>query len=167
MNRLFAHVLMLAMIAIWQPSHLHAQRTRLVVTGFPVNFPAPTGSDFDIGSIASATGITFTVDALRGTTSQRTAIVSIRCAAPCPRTGSKPVSQLSWRRADLLTWNALSTTDAVIEARPMFRGQPLPASNDPWTNTLYFRFTLGWLTDPPAVTQNQYNIIMTLTVTVP
>jgi hypothetical protein len=149
------------------PRDAAAQRTRMTVNGFPINFPSPTGDDFDAGFIQSTTGITFTVDAQTGTNTQRTTSVMIRCASPCPTTGTKPVSELMWRRADLGTWNTLTTTDALVESRPVFRNQPAPASNDPWTNTLYFQFALNWLGDPPAATPNSYNIIMTLIVTVP
>jgi hypothetical protein len=161
-----ALVLVLAAVLV-QPRDAHAQRTRMTVSGFPVNFPTPAGTDFDAGFIQSTTGITFTIDAQTGSNTQRTTTVTIRCAAPCPMTGTKPVSELSWRRADLGTWNTLTTTDAVVESRPVFRNQPLPASNDPWSNTLYFQFDLSWLGDPPSATANSYNIIMSLTVTVP
>lgn len=145
----------------------HAQRTRMTVTGFPVNFPAPTGADFSAGSISSSTGITFTVDAQTGPISQRTTTVFIRCGAPCPTTGTKPLGDLKWRRGDQANWTVLTTTDALVESRLMFRNQPLPASNDPWSNTIFFQFALGWLSDAPAATANSYNIIMTLSVTVP
>lgn len=158
---------MLVAAATLQPVVLHAQRTLLEVTGFPVNFPAPTGADFAAGVIQSAAPISFTVTPKTGTTSQRTTTVSIRCAVPCPMTGTKSVSTLSWRRADLGVWNVLTTTDAIVESRPVFYKQPAPASNDPWSNSIYFQFTLDWLTDPPSATQNSYSIIMTLTVTVP
>ncbi|MGQ0813264.1 MAG: hypothetical protein ACT4O1_02230 [Gemmatimonadota bacterium] len=166
MNCRYAYAMMLS-VGLVQPVHAHAQRTRLSVSGFPVNFPAPTGADFAAGFITGATGITFTVDAQTGTTRQRTATVAIRCGAPCPTTGTKPLNELRWRRADLGTWNPLTTTDAVVETRLMFRNQPLPASNDPWSNTLFFQFALGWLADPPDAVANSYNIIMTLSVTVP
>src|SRR5688572_12689671 len=161
-----AVVLLLAAVMA-QPQDTYAQRTRMTVSGFPVNFPTPLGADFDAGFIDSATGITFTVDAQSGTNTQRTTTIMIRCAAPCPTTGTKPVGDLKWRRADLGTWNTLTTTNTLVESRPVFRNQPLPASNDPWSNTLYFQFALSWVGDPPAATPNAYNIIMTLIVTVP
>ena len=143
----------------------HAQRTQLQVTGFPVAFAAPTAAELTSGTITSATATTFTINAQTGTTAQRTATVSIRCQAPCPTAGtSKTVADLQWRRADLAAWNTLSTTDVVIETRAMFRGQPLPASNDPWSNSLYWRFVIDWNDVPATYT---YNIVMTLTVTVP
>jgi hypothetical protein len=162
-----AYAATLLIAALLQPGAAHAQRTRITVSGFPINFPSPTGADFDAGFITSTTGITFSVDAMSGTTQQRTSTVMIRCGVPCPTTGTKSVSQLKWRRADLGTWNVLTTTDVLVESRLVYRGQPLPASNDPWSNTLYFQFALSWLNDPPATIQNSYNIIMTLSVTVP
>jgi hypothetical protein len=161
-----AAVLLLAAVLL-QPGDTYAQRTRMTVSGFPINFPTPSGADFDAGFIESATGITFTIDAQTGSNTQRTTTVMIRCGAPCPTTGTKSLSELSWRRADLGTWNPLTTTNDVVESRLVFRNQPLPASNDPWSNTLYFQFALSWLGDPPSATPNSYNIIMTLIVTVP
>ena len=160
-------VSLLMVLALVCAGDAHAQRTRMNVTGFPVNFPAPTGADFALGSISSTTGITFTVDAQTGPISQRTTMVYIRCGAPCPTTGTKPLGDLKWRRADQGTWNVLTTTDALVETRLLYRNQPLPASNDPWSNSIFFQFALGWLTDPPAATANSYNIILTLSVTVP
>ena len=142
------------------PSTASAQSTLLAVTGFPVTFAAPTAAELTAGVISSATPVTFTVDARTGTS--RTTTVSIRCAAPCPAAGSKPMATLQWRRADQGTWYPLSTTDAVVETRQQIRR----GLNDPWSNSVYFQFTLDWLSDP-AGPANNYNIIMTLTVTVP
>ena len=142
----------------------HAQRTQLQVSGFPVTFLAPTAAELTSGTVTSATATTFTVNAQTGTTAQRTATVSIRCQAPCPASGTKTAGELRWRRADLAAWNTLSTSDVIIETRAMFRGQPLPASNDPWSNSLYWQFVVDW-SDIPGTTT--YNIVMTLTVTVP
>lgn len=142
----------------------HAQRTQLSVSGFPVTFTAPTAAELTSGIVTSATATTFAVNAQTGTTAQRTATVSIRCQAPCPVSGTKTVGELQWRRADLAAWNTLSTSDVNIESRAMFRNQPLPASNDPWSNSLYWRFLINWNDTPGTST---YNIVMTLTVTVP
>jgi hypothetical protein len=142
-----------------------AQRTIFTVSGFPVTFPTPTAAELTAGSITSASAITFTVNAQTGNPQQRTTTVSIRCQAPCPQSGAKSMATLRWRRADQAIWNTLTTSDAVIETRPVFRNQPLPASNDPWSNSLYWQFLVDWLNDTPGT--STFNIVMTLTVTVP
>jgi hypothetical protein len=140
-----------------------AQRTRLFVTGFPVSFPTPTGADFANGFIVSATATTFSVDAQTGTRSQRTATVSIRCALPCPTNGGpKPLATLKWRRADLSTWNTLTTSDVQVEQRAMVR----QGQNDPWSNQIFWRFDLDWGADQPG-SATAFNVVFTLTVTVP
>ena len=160
-------VLLLALFAGALPSLAFAQKTTLTISGFPLNFTTPTASDFIAGQITAASATTFTVNATTGTSAQRTTTVWVRCGTPCPSAGTKPGSTLFWRRADLSTWNALTTTFAQIETRTVFQGQPLPASNDPWSNSLYWQFSLSWTGDPPSATANAYNIIFQLTVTVP
>ena len=159
--RIFGMLLMTTLV-VGVPAH--AQRTTLSVSGFPVVFPAPTAAELTSGVVTSPTATTFTINAQTGTTAQRTTIVSIRCEVPCPVGGTKSVAQLRWRRADLSAWNTLTTSDVIIESRPVFRSQPLPASNDPWSNSLYWQFQVSW-SDPPET--STYNIVMTLTVTVP
>lgn len=163
-------LLMLVILAAFAwPAAVRAQpnMTRLTITGFPLAFPSPTAADFNAGFITSANATTFTVEAQNGTTAQRTTTVAIRCEMPCPATGSKPLNTLRWRRADLGTWNTLTTNDVVIESRPVWRGQPLPASNDPWSNSLFWQFSLNWLADQQNPTEHRYNIVFTLTVTIP
>ena len=160
------HVFGLLLIALSCVSATaHAQRTIFTVSGFPVTFPAPTAAELTAGSVTSATAITFTVNAQTGSSTQRTTTVSIRCQAPCPQTGTKATGTLRWRRADQAVWNTLTTSDVDIESRPVFRNQPLPASNDPWSNSLYWQFLVDWMTDTPGT--STFNIVMTLTVTVP
>jgi hypothetical protein len=140
-----------------------AQRTQLTVTGFPVVFAAPTPADLTAGSLTSATVTSFTVEALGGQPNARLTVVAIRCQVPCPAVGNKSPASLRWRRADLGTWNALTTTDVQIESRIITRGLALPASNNPWSNSLYWQALVGWTTDPPS--NHTYNIVMTVTVT--
>ena len=150
-----------ALIALLLPAMATAQRTRITTTGFPITFSAPTGADFEAGFIVAATTATFSVEARSGT-EVRTTTVSIRCAAPCPSTGTKALSTLQWSRVDLGTWNTLTTADAQIEQRVITPN----VTNDPWSNSLAWRFLLSWTGDPPSAASN-FNIIITLTVTVP
>jgi hypothetical protein len=48
-----------------------------------------------------------------------------------------------------------------VEQRVMVRN----GSNDPWTNTIFFRMTLNWITDAPATYSGNY--VVTLAQTVP
>lgn len=152
------------LLAAFAPAASRAQpvRTTLTVSGFPTAVAAPTGTDFLNGSIQSAP-ITFTVDATNGPAlTTRTATVSIRCALPCPNSGPKTLASLQWRRGDLGTWNGLTTSDVVVESRSM----TINVSNDPWANTILFRFLLNWTTDAPGST-SVFRVTMTLTVTSP
>lgn len=143
----------------------YAQRASLSVSGYPVVFPAPTVADLDVGQLTSSTATTFTVEALSGQPIARLTIVSIRCAAPCPATGTKSPGTLRWRRADLPLWNPLTTSDVTIESRVVQRLLAFPQSNNPWSNSVYWQALVGWTTDAPAA--NTFNIVMTLTLTAP
>jgi hypothetical protein len=155
-------LLVLWLVASAAPVRSSAQQTTLALTGFPVAFTTPTGADFVTGSIQSATATTYTVDATSGATSQRTTTVSVRCRTPCPASGAKALSTLQWRRADLGAWTTLTTTDVFVEQRAVFRN----GANDPWSNSVLWRFLLGWTTDPPMAS-TRFNVVFTLTVTAP
>jgi hypothetical protein len=136
--------------------------TSLAISGFPITLTSPTGADFLSGQVQSA-GVTFEVDATAGPANQaRTATVALRCQLPCPTSGSKALAALQWRRADLGTWTSLTTSDVVVEQRSMSHN----GLNDPWGNTLFFRFLLDWLSDP-AGTSGSFELVVTLTVTAP
>ena len=144
---------------------LHAQRATLTVSGFPVVFAAPTATDLDAGTLSSGTATTFTVAVTAGQPIPRLTTVSIRCQAPCPATGSMSAAALQWRRADQGAWIPLTTVDVPIESRIIDRGLPLPQSNNPWSNSMYWQALIGWTVNASGA--NTYNIVMTLTVTTP
>jgi hypothetical protein len=131
----------------------------LTLTGAPNVFPAPSVTDYNAGVINNPTGITFTVNTA-GPATSHTTIVSIRSSTPSLG-GGKVLSDLQWRRADLATWNAMTTADATIESRPVRKNQ----LNDPWSNTVLFRMLLSWTGDPPAT--YSAGLVFTLTVTTP
>jgi hypothetical protein len=144
------------------PAAATAQSARLRVTGGPVRFAAPTVSDFETGYIDAPSALTYTVRG-RGAARDRTArttIISIRASSPTIH-GTVPVSTLQWRRGDLSAWNPLSTVDANVESRPFVRN----TTNDPWSNTIYFRLDLSYGADTPGV--YSVNLIITLTATTP
>lgn len=148
------------------PLDAHAQggrRTFLYITGFPFTVTGTTLADFDAGAVTLGT-ITFQVDATANNPafSPRATTVNVRCFAPCPSTGTLAAAGLQWRRGDLGTWNPLTTTLALVESRNLvFNG-----ANDPWSNTIQFRYALAWATTPPTPV-TQYRVELQLVVAAP
>ena len=138
-----------------------SSQVSITLTGAPNVFPAPTLADFSAGVIAEPTGILFTVNQTGGPANViHTTIVAIR-ASSASLGGGKALSDLEWRRADLATWNPMTTTNATIESRPIQKNQV----NDTWNNTIFLRMQLRWATDAPAVYTT--GLVFTLTVTTP
>jgi len=151
-------VLVVAMLAA--PAGLTAQ-VRLTLSQTPNKFPAPAVADYIAGFIANPTGILYTVNVTGGPASQsRTTTVSIRSSS-ASLGGGKALSDLEWRRSDLVTWNPMTTSDATVESRQARRN----GTNDPWSNTLFLRMLLSWTTDAPAT--YTAGLVVTLTVTSP
>ena len=136
-----------------------AAQVTLTLTQTPNVFPAPTVADYNAGNVVNATGILFTIT-LAGAAANRTTSVAIRSSS-ATLGGGKSISDLQWRRADLVAWNAMTTTDAVVESRPVRKN----SLNDPWSNQVFLRILLNWATDPPATYTAP--IVLTLTVTTP
>jgi hypothetical protein len=163
LRRRLHRALLLAALFIAAPVGARAQTNVFAVTGFPLTFSAAGPTEFAAGLIDHPTQISFLVDAATGSGSAtRIANVAIRCASPCPSSGVKPAADLQWRRADLATWNSITTSNVTIEQRNMVRG----ALNDPWGNDVYWRILLSYATDLQGTTIT-YNLIMTLTMTAP
>ena len=136
-----------------------AAQITMTLTQTPNVFPAPAVADYNAGVVVNPTGILFTVT-LVGASTNRTTTVAIRSSS-ATLGGGKPIGDLEWRRADLVAWNAMTTTDAVVESRPVRKN----ALNDPWANQVFLRIRLNWATDPPATYTAP--IVFTLTVTTP
>ena len=136
---------------------LAAQKTILSVSGGTITFPAPTAADYIAGFVNSTDGATFTINAQTGTS--RTTIITIRSSSASLGNG-KLIGDLQWRRSDLATWNDITLTDAQVEQRIVVRN----ALNDPWSNTIFFRMKLSWLTDPPGAYSATYEITLSQTV---
>ncbi len=132
----------------------------LTLTGAPAVFPAPAVTDYDNGVVTDPTGIAFTVAITGGASQNRTTMVSVRSSS-ASLGGSKPLSDLQWRRADLAAWNAMTPADATIESRPVKKN----TLNDPWSNTVFFRMLLSWTGDSPGM--YSAGLVFTLTVTTP
>lgn len=163
------HILLLLLIAFgFVPVLAEAQgnrRTNLTTTGFPIGATTTTPVDFDAGFVSiGSTG--FTIDlrtnAGGGGFSPRVTTVRVRCGSPCPASGTLPVSGLEWRRADLGVWNPLTTAFVEVETRTAtFNG-----TNDPWSNSVFWRYALTWTGTPPTA-QTQYFLEFELQVTAP
>lgn len=149
-----------------------AQTAVLTLSGGPVAFAAPTGTDYAAGWIYNAgypgSGVTYTLDITRGAANTTvTTTISVRAATATlggPAGVAKPVGDLQWARADQLAWTSLTTTNVVVESRQMQKNK----LNDTWANTLVWRMRLGWLSDPPGTyTTGPTGIVVTLSLTAP
>ncbi|HRN52304.1 MAG TPA: hypothetical protein PK788_02350 [Gemmatimonadaceae bacterium] len=156
----------LLMLAAAAPRRADAQFnfTQMSISGFPLTQTGTSVADFDAGAITLGT-TTFTVDLTLNIFigfSPRVTTVRVRCATPCPASGSAAASRLEWRRINLATWNVLTTSFVDVETRTAsYNG-----SNDPWSNSIAWRYRLGY-TDTPASTATQFNIQFQLQVTAP
>ncbi len=141
------------------------RRTSLTVTGLPLSVATTTTADFDAGSV-SLGSMSFVVD-LRtnvggGGFSPRVTTVQVRCGAPCPTSGTLTVGALQWRRSDLGVWNALTTAFVTVETRTAaFNGV-----NDPWGNSIFWRYALTWTGTPPTAA-TAFQLEFQLTVAAP
>lgn len=154
----------LLLCAAARPAHAQiGRRTQLTVTGLPFTVTQTTPADFDAGFVILGT-LTFTVDATSNfpSFSPRLTTVNVRCFAPCPSSGTLSATRVQWRRGDLGTWNNLTTTLSPVEARTVTPG----GANDPWTNTIQFRYTLAWASVPPTAA-TQFRVELELVVTAP
>ena len=138
-------------------SPLAAQKTILSLTGGTITFNAPTAADYIAGYIDSPTGVTFTLNAQTG--ASRTTTISVRSTS-ASLGGGKVIGDLQWRRSDLAAWNSITLTDAQVEQRIAVKG----GTNDPWSNTIFFRMLLNWTTDPPGTYTANYQITLSQTV---
>lgn len=157
-----------SLLAVAAPSELNAQgnRTRLTLSGFPLSVTSTSPADFDAGAVTLGT-TSFTVDLTTngggGGFSPRVTTVQVQCRLACPNSGTLPVGSLQWRRADLGTWNTLTTSFVQVESRTAaYNG-----TNDPWSNSMVWRYVLSWTGRPPTTTDTQFRISYRLVVTAP
>lgn len=146
-------------LALLVPVKVRAQQATLTLINVPTTLSTPTAADYNAGFVAGPTGITFTVGLAGGGNNARTTTVSIRSTATTMG-GTKPVGDLQWRRADLGTWNSVTTSNVVIQTVTPFR-----RSDPPWSNTIFFRALLSWTSDLPG--SYLAPLVLTLTVTTP
>lgn len=148
----------IALALLTSPLAAQNPQTTLTLAGAVITFPAPTAADYINGFVNSATGVTFTVNATAGNQSHTTTVL-IR-ATSANLGGGKVIGDLQWRRSDLVTWNSITAINTQVEQRVQVRN----GTNDPWTNTIFFRMLLAWTTDAPATHSANYSITLSQTV---
>lgn len=136
---------------------LGAQATTLTLTGSSLTFQPRTAADLDAGIITATGVVTFTVAAPAGQTLTRTTTVAIHSSS-ANLGGTKPLSDLEWRRGDLSTWTAITTSDVTVESRVINVGT---SSNNPWSNTINFRLRTAW-TGTGGTSMSTANYVITL-----
>jgi hypothetical protein len=146
----------LALLAL--PLAAQNPKTSLTLAGAVITFPAPTAADYINGFVNSATGVTFTIAATNGNQSHTTTVLIRTTSANLG--GGKVIGDLQWRRSDLATWNSITAINTQVEQRVQVRN----GTNDPWTNTIFFRMLLSWTTDAPATYSANYTITLSQTV---
>jgi len=146
-----------AAVAMLMPSAAAGQNTRLNIGGFNGNIGTASVANFDAGMRTSANDMTYTVT-IASLSDQRNTSVYVRANA-ATMGGSKPVSDVEWRRDDLSVWNPLTTSDVLIESRT------IQTNGTSWANSLWFRCNLNWTSDVSLAYST--TITITLQVTAP
>ncbi|MEA2705308.1 MAG: hypothetical protein QOH22_96 [Gemmatimonadaceae bacterium] len=130
---------------------------RLQVSAGSTALSAPTPTDFDAG-FNSTTGPSLTVSANAAWTLHVRASSALWTATNtspgAPARTTKPAADLKWSTGSNGTFNALTTTDALLV------GGSATASN---ATTLYFQTLYNWTLDTPG----NYSLAVILTLTSP
>ena len=139
------------------------RRTSLAISGWPLTTTSTSANDFEAGFVLLG-ATSFTVDAVSNTPAftLRSTTVSVQCVPACPRGGTLPLAGVQWRRNDQATWNTLTTAYVAIETRTLSFG----GVNDPWSQTVQWRYALNWATNGPTAA-SQFRIRFRLTVAAP
>lgn len=141
------------------------RRTQMTITGHPLTVTGTSVADFDAGSVAAGStqvNVNLTTNNGAGGFSPRVTTVRVRCNTPCPNSGTLSLAGLQWRRSDLAVWNTLTTAFVTVEQRTAtFNGV-----NDPWANTVFWRYLLTYTGTPPAAA-TAFRIQYQLQVTAP
>ena len=132
-----------------------AQNVVTNITGGPAVFPAPAAADYNAGFVNDGTPLTYTLTLSAGAAS--TVTVAIHSSS-ANLGGGKVLSDLQWRRGDLVAWNAMTTANVTVQSIQITAGTP-------YANTIYFRMLLNWTTDAPAT--YTANLVVAISVTTP
>lgn len=161
---LLAGTLVVAVLLVVAVHEAAAQRqTSLAIAGWPLTAASTSATDFEAGFVLLG-ATSFTIDALSNTPAftLRSTTVSVQCVPACPRSGTLPLAGVQWRRSDQATWTTLTTAYVPIETRTLSFG----GVNDPWSQTVQWRYALDWATNPPTAA-SQFRIRFQLTVAAP
>lgn len=131
--------------------------TRLTLSGFNGNIGNTVESDIVQGFRDGSSDLVFTVEITAGNAQRATSVfIRANAATFTGGAGTKPASDGQWRRNDLATWVPLTTTNTLIESRT------IQTNGTAWSNSVWLRCNVGWLTDPPA----NYSLGLTITLVV-
>jgi len=157
-----ASLALLAALTALAPRAAAAQTIRLTLNGWPLTAPATDGAAFEAGFVLIGT-TSFTVDVtVPGL--RRATTVQVECRGGCPQNGggNLPLTGLQWRRADQSGWTTLTEDYVDIETRNV----NFLLENDPWSQTMYWRYLLDWTANPPSP-NSTFRIRFRLLVTAP
>lgn len=134
-----AITLVVLLCTLGTPVAADAQNTRLTIAGFNGSFGNSTVVNFDDGYDEAGNNINFTVRIMTLADSRRT---NVYISATAATIGSKPISDVIWRRNDLVDWNPLSTTPTLVES------QVISGVGTTWTNGVRLRLLYPWESSP-------------------
>jgi hypothetical protein len=132
-----------------------AQTTRITAAGFTGSVGTATGADFAAGFRQAASDVTLTVLNVANAAA-RTYRIDIFCAA-ATLGGTKPVSDLEWRRTDLTAWNPMSTTPTLVQSGAV------PGVGASVATGVRLRMRLNFATDVPATYSATVSYRLTIT----
>lgn len=154
-HRRFIAYAFAAAVGLLPGAAAHAQQMSLAMTGGPLNFAAPTVTDYTNGFVSDGTPLNYTLTLSAGAAS--TGTIQIKSTSANLGNG-KALADLEWRRGDLAVWNAVTTANVTVQAVSVKVGTPV-------VNTIFFRVLLNWAADAPA--SYTANLTITLNVTTP
>jgi hypothetical protein len=128
-----------------------AQNTRLRLTGWGGNFGNSQVVHFDDGYDESGAALTFTVRNMTGAANRLTNVYIVATGATI---GSKPISDVVWRRNDLGVWNPLTTSQVLVES------QTIAGVGTEWSNSIWFRVLYPWSSSPPEALAANVQLVL-------
>jgi len=125
----------LALLASLTAAGASAQNTTLTLSGFNGAFGNSTVANFDAGFDEAGSNLTFTIRNATGAANRRT---NVYISASSATIGSNPISDVVWRRNDLVDWIPLTTTPVLVETRT------IAGVGTQWANGVRLRINYPW-----------------------
>lgn len=155
-----AGLILLALLLSPRAGAAQATQVQLTLSG-PLTFGAPTAADLTAGTLASTASMTYQAQtSLEPELGTHTTTVYIRSSG-ATLGGGKPVGAVEWRRADDVSWHALTTSNVAVESHTT----SFSLSGHTFSNSIYFRVALQWTGDPPATYTG--NLVLTISTAQP